>query len=206
MVTWQEVFGTHAIHNTSLPMHHDLPDDAVLVEALYRLDTEVTPGEVHGTACGLLCANTGAPMKHWQQILWPDCLAAAQDEEVFAQLHEVTRSQLNDPECDFQLLLPDDGSSLNVRVHALGDWCQGFLIGLSLGGVKDFSPLPTDAREVAEDLVEIARAGTSYHLDDSEEDEQAYVQLVEYLRVGVLLINEELHPVQPSSQAESTLH
>lgn len=187
-------------------MHHDLPDDAVLVESLDRLDIEVTLGEVHGTACGLLCASTDASTRCWQQALWPDHLAATQDDPVFAQLHEVTRSQLNDPNCDLQLLLPDDHNSLDARVHALSDWCQGFLVGLSLGGMKDFSSLPIGAREIAEDLVEIARAGTSYQLADSEEDEQAYAQLVEYLRVGVLLINEELHPVQASSQPGSILH
>ena len=89
-------------------------------------------------------------------------------------------------------------------MHALGEWCQGFLSGLTLGGISDFDKLGTDAREVVEDLVEIARAGTSYHLEGSEEDEQAYAELMEYLRVGVLLINEELQPLK--SAPEPTHH
>ena len=181
-------------------MQRDLPDYQALSHALKKLDTGVMPSEVHGTLCGLLCANTGAEPEMWQQALWPNRpngdLLAAEANEVFKQTHDITRIQLNDPSCEFQMLLPDDDDSLEQRVQALGDWCQGYLIGLSLGGIKDFAPLPEDAREIAKDMLEIARAGTSYDLEGSEEDENAYAELVEYLRVGVLLINEELQPTQ----------
>jgi yecA family protein len=181
-------------------MQRDLPDYQALTHALDKLDTGVMPSEVHGTLCGLLCANTGAEPDMWQQALWPNQpngdLLAAEANEVFKQTHDITRIQLNDPNCEFQMLLPDDDDSLEQRVQALGDWCQGYLIGLSLGGIKDFAPLPEDAREIAKDMLEIARAGTSYDLEGSEEDENAYAELVEYLRVGVLLINEELQPTQ----------
>jgi yecA family protein len=191
-------------------MHRDLPDYLTLSTALDKLETEVTPSEVHGTLCGLLSANTGADAEIWQRALWPELenndLLAKEACAVFEQAHEASRQQLNDPACEFHMLLPDDQDSLDQRVHALGDWCQGFLVGLALGGVKDFKPLPQDAREIAEDLVEIARAGTSYHLEGSEEDENAYAELVEYLRVGVLLINEELQPTQAAPRPESTLH
>ena len=191
-------------------MHTNTPDYAALQDALQKLDTEVTAGEVHGMICGLLCANASAKSTQWEKHLWPQRdhsdLLALEASDVFRTLHEATRQQLNDPTCDFQLLLPDDEEHIDLRVQALGDWCQGFLVGLSLGGVKDFSPLPVDAREIAEDLVEIARAGSSYHLEGSEEDEAAYAELMEYLRVGVMLINEELHPSQGAPQSESTTH
>lgn len=189
-------------------MHSTLPDYQTLQESLQRLDTEITPSEIHGTISGVLCAHPSVPPQTWQDHLWPhwdknDPLA----NEILAalnELHDITLQQLNDPACDFQLLLPDDDDSLDARVHALGDWCQGFLSGLALGGIKDFIDLPDDGREVAEDLVEIARAGSSYHLEGSEEDEQAYAELMEYMRVGVLLLNEELQPIR--SEPEPTHH
>ena len=191
----------------------NLPDYLILDSALHKLDTEITPGEVHGTLCGLLCANGNAEVDVWQQALWPNRpdgdLLAAEAQEVFKQTHAITRRQLNDPACEFQMLLPDDNDSLDMRVNALGDWCQGYLIGLSLGGITDFAPLPEDAREITKDLLEIARAGTSYELEGSEEDENAYAELVEYLRVGVLLINEELQPTQAPPvdiEPDVTLH
>ncbi len=181
-------------------MPQNLPDYVILASALDKLDTEITPSEVHGTLCGLLCANDNAGVDVWRQALWPNQpggdLLAAEAREIFQQTHDITRRQLSDPTCEFQMLLPDDNDGLEARVNALGDWCQGYLIGLSLGGVTDFAPLPEDAREITKDLLEIARAGTSYELEGSEEDENAYVELVEYLRVGVLLVNEELQPTQ----------
>ena len=95
---------------------------------------------------------------------------------------------------------------MELQVNALGEWCQGFLIGLSLGGVEDFQALPDDAKEIARDLVEIARAGTSYELSGLEDDEEAFVELVEFIRVGALLINEELHPNKISQVEDTTVH
>jgi len=194
-------------------MLRDLPDYLTLVSALEKLGTEIMPSEIHGTLSGLLSANSRANPEVWQQALWPNQpkgdLLAAEAHEVFKQTHEITCTQLNDPSCKFQMLLPDDDDSLTQRVNALGDWCQGFLIGLSLGGIKDFSPLPEDAREIAKDMLEIARAGTTYDLEGSEEDEDAYAELVEYLRIGVLLINEELQPTQSApvtAEPDSTMH
>jgi len=194
-------------------MSQTLPDYLILQNALSKLDTEISPSEVHGTLCGLLSANSNAEADVWQQSLWPNRpsgdLLAAEANEIFAQTHDITRRQLNDPTCEFEMLLPDDDDSLIQRVNALGDWSQGYLIGLSLGGITDFAPLPEDAREITKDLLEIARAGTSYDLEGSEEDENAYTELVEYLRVGVLLINEELQPTQAApitDEPDATLH
>lgn len=192
-------------------MEHNIPDYLAISSALDKLETEVTASEVHGTLCGLLCANVGANANQWQDSLWPHAkdhndLIKAEALETLNQLHDTSRLQLNDPNCEFEILLPDDDDSLDIRVNALGDWCQGYLVGLTLGGINDFSSLPENAREVANDMVEIARAGTSYDLEGSEEDENAYTELVEYLRIGILLINEELQPTQAPPQTDSTVH
>lgn len=191
-----------------------MPDIALdylnLQDALDRIDTEVTAGEVHGTLSGLLCADPGATTQQWQQHLWPQQatgdLLVAEAQAMLGELHQVTRETLNDPDCDFRLLLPDDDEAISLRAQALGDWCQGFLTGLAIGGVKDFNNLPADAREIATDLVEIARAGSSYELTEGEEDEQAFAELVEYVRVGVMLINEELQPTRGGPQGDATTH
>jgi len=193
-------------------MQAQLPDYPAVADVLEKLDTEIRPSEIHATACGLLCANGAASARTWLHNLWPDRWPAASAEpsgepaptdlllaeagKLFDELHHSTRQQLNTPDCEFELLLPDDDEAIAQRVDALGDWCQGFLVGLTLGGISDLSALPADAREIAEDMVQIARAGTSYDMTGNDEDEQAYAELVEYLRVGVLLINEELQPTR----------
>ncbi len=191
-------------------MQYDSMNYDALALAISKLGAQQEPAELHGTLTGLLCANGNAGAETWLKNLFPN--AASGDllgEEAFDELkalHETSRERLNATGCEFQLLLPDDDSDLDQRVHALGEWCQGFLVGLSLGGISDFKALPEDAREIAEDIVEIARADSSYSFDGSEEDEHAYAELVEYLRVGVLLINEELQSNQAPAAEETTLH
>jgi uncharacterized protein YgfB (UPF0149 family) len=74
------------------------------------------------------------------------------------------------------------------------------------GGVRDVDGLPGDAAEVARDLLELSQAG-SFELDGGEEDEDAYVELVEYLRTATLLVMEELQPTSaPPLGSGATFH
>ncbi|MES0328506.1 MAG: UPF0149 family protein, partial [Gammaproteobacteria bacterium] len=107
------------------------------------------------------------------------------------------------------MLLPEDDEDLMDRTEALANWCQGFVYGLAAGGISDDTKLPGDAQEILMDFVEISRAGYNIGDDDvievsetTEEDELAFVEVVEYVRTGVLLINEELQTLIPSP----TLH
>jgi uncharacterized protein YgfB (UPF0149 family) len=123
------------------------------------------------------------------------------------QLHKVTTEQMNDSEIDFELMLPDDEESLELRVEALGTWCQGFVYGLAAGGIQEDTQLPDDSKELITDILEISRAGYAADEeaemnaslnDDSEEDEVAFMEVSEYVRMGILLIYEELQPLQSS--------
>ncbi|TNF37573.1 MAG: YecA family protein, partial [Gammaproteobacteria bacterium] len=98
---------------------------------------------------------------------------------------------------------PTDEADLIERTEALAEWCQGFTYGLVAGGLKQQAELPVDSAEIIRDLTEIARAGLDEELQD-EADEDAYMQLHEYVRMGVLLINEELQPLKQESPV--TLH
>ena len=104
---------------------------------------------------------------------------------------------LNDVELDFALALPDDDARSPERVAALGEFCAGFVYGVGIGVAARGNPaLPADTRELLEDFMAIDGAD-----DDGAEaaDEEAFVELAEYVRVGVLLVNEELKPVTPVS-------
>lgn len=178
--------------------------------ALDRLDTTLFPSEVHGTLCGLLCFNNVDGAHDWLATLSKEVdesdLLQREAIQQINTLCQNTLQEINDPEFGFQLLLPDDDIDLETRLQSLGDWCQGFLAGLSIGGVQDLKSLPQDAIEIATDMAEIARAGTSYEFSDSDEDESAYQELVEYIRVGVLLINEEVQSSQTESNSPPTMH
>ena len=65
------------------------------------------------------------------------------------------------------------------------------LYGFGSGDPVDARELPPDVDEVLRDLTHIGRA-TVESRDGSGEEEQAYAQIVEYVRVGVQLIHDEL--------------
>ncbi len=185
------------------------PDINEVGAALERLESDMGAAECHGAMAGLLCAAGRMEKARWLKTLFPgvessDLLAREAVDEL-ARLYEDTGRQLDDAVLDFHLLLPDDENPLDERIEALAEWCQGFLLGMSEGGMKDLASLPADSGEVMRDLVEIARAG-SYDLSGGEEDEASYNELLEYVRTGVLLINEELNPTQAPPQGNTTLH
>ena len=179
-------------------MTSDVFDCDYIESALQTLEADITPSEIHGTLCGMLCATGNTDAHSWFQSLIPATnesdLLAREARDTLIKLHDETRRQLNDPTCDFQLVLPDEQSDLDSRTLGLGDWCQGFVMGLMMSGLKDFRKLPENSAEAAQDIVEISRIGSKYQSEGNEDEAVALEELIEYVRVGVLLINEELHP------------
>lgn len=177
-----------------------------LQQALERTDAEMTVAEIHGSLCGMYCAAGQVEMEDWLNQVFEDFdlnnVLIKEASQLLVGLFQSTRQQLNDMEADFQLFLPDDEDSLNERTTALADWCHGFTFGLAAGGLKEDSQLPEDTSELIRDMVEIARLGHD-DADVDEADEEAYMHIYEYVRMGVLLINEELQPVK---NADETLH
>ena len=165
---------------------------------LQALEADINPSEIHGTLCGMLCATGNTQASSWYQSLLPASepgdLLANEARNTLAALYDETQRQLNDPTCDFQLLIPGEQTDLGTRTISLGDWCQGFVMGLMMGGLKDLRKMPENSAEAAQDIVEIAKIGSNYQSAEDEDDAAALEELIEYVRVGVLLINEELHP------------
>jgi len=182
-------------------------------QALQMLDAEINASEIHGTLSAMLCADSASTGDNWFQPLLPDFnssdLLQKEAAHILGRLRDETRQLLNDPECEYQLLLPEDNAGVTSRTTALSDWCQGFIMGLMMCGLKDIHKMPENSAEVTSDIMEISRASSGYEMTDSEEDESALEELIEYVRVGVLLINEELNPqtTPPSSSTHyNNLH
>ena len=84
------------------------------------------------------------------------------------------------------LLVPDEDASLARRSGALFDWCRGFLGGFGLAAGAD-PPLSGEGREALADLARLAAATAQEDGDD--EDEDALVEIEEFVRVAVLLLH-----------------
>jgi uncharacterized protein YgfB (UPF0149 family) len=120
-------------------------------------------------------------------------------------LFGATAAALIQPDMEFELLLPGDEQPIEVRTTALAQWCQGFLYGLGAGGITDVTDLPGDAGEVVRDFAEISRAGVDA-TQEEESNEAAYAELVEFVRVGVQLLFEELAALRRPVPAPAPLH
>jgi uncharacterized protein YgfB (UPF0149 family) len=156
-------------------------------------DWEMTAAELHGSLCGFLSARGQLRDLDWLDVLVNEPVSAALavgERQVFSTLGEVTSRGLEEGELGFHPLLPDDEQDLSQRVAALNQWCDGFVGGLGLGGLDDQHGLSETGREAVEDLGRIAR--TELTLDGDEADEGAFVEVLEFVRIGAILVYEEL--------------
>lgn len=186
------------------------PDIPQLEDLLFNVDAAVGAIESHGTLCGMLCAQGATEASQWMLCVLGEREESSkvlqQTGKKLLQIHKISVEQMNDIDADFELMLPDDDESLETRVEALGIWCQGFVYGLAVGGIKEDTVLPEDSKELITDILEISRAGyvadneaeLATDEEDTEEDEVAFMEVCEYVRMGILLIYEELQPLQSS--------
>jgi uncharacterized protein len=162
--------------------------------------------EAHGTLAGCLCATSGYRFEDWLKEILPEGRAAREAQPSLQQLYAATADALLQPDMEFELLLPADTQSIEVRTAALAQWCQGFLYGLGAGAIPAPSELPGDVGEIVRDFVEISRAGVDAEQGE-ESNESAYAELVEFVRVGVQLLFEELAGARrPPAPAGAPLH
>jgi uncharacterized protein YgfB (UPF0149 family) len=176
-------------------------------DALFDAGSLGEPAEIHGEFCGLACVMGEDAIKPWVEATLAD--AESRPGGSIAALESLggdTWSALSAGEMELQLLLPPDEESLERRAECLGLWCQGFMHGLgaaATGGQE--SPIVKHEliRDIVTDFSEITRA--SFASDETEEEgEAALVELVEYVRVSVQLVFEELHMVRSGAPGSGT--
>lgn len=194
----------------------ELPNiDAVAAE-MTRLRLQSHPAGAHGALCGLVCADGHqATFAAWLSSLAaeqgesvtfePDEAARLKEHSPLGQLYWVAGQQLQDPEYSFELLLPDASRSMAERCEALAAWCGGFLFGLGSAGGLDLDKFSPDFKEVLDDVMEISRFSVE-DVQGGEEEEQAFAELEQYLRVAVLLVWAERRPRESHENGGSNVH
>ncbi|HID49289.1 MAG TPA: UPF0149 family protein [Chromatiales bacterium] len=178
-----------------------LPEYFQVNTALQPLQTDTDAAEFHGQLCGLLAVDDRLSVPDWLAKTLPGVDPAslpAATRTLFEDMLENSRAALRDAEFGFRLLVPDDEAELAVRVEALGHWCQGFLLGVHAAGVQDTKALPGELPEILDDFLGISQA-ESYELVDAEEDEAAYTELLEYVRISAQLFGEAWRENQAAS-------
>ena len=156
--------------------------------------------EGHGMLCGRICSGEELDVAGWiAEVIGSEAEGnLRQCEQVLQAVSEEALAQLSSAEFGFRPLLPNDDQPLDLRCAELARWCQGFLYGLGGSGKLNLSGLSTDVREVISDLSAFTTLGAGGESEDCERD---YCEIVEYLRVGVMLVKEELARRQPCADA-----
>jgi uncharacterized protein len=167
------------------------PQYSHVQELLAQEHALVDAAEAHGMLAGCLCAAAGYRCEDWLREILPEGSVAPAAAATLGELCAATASALLLPDMEFELLLPEDAQPLTARTAALARWCQGFLYGLGAGAIPDMKQLPGEVGEIVRDLTEITRAGVDAGQDE-QSNESAYAELVEFVRVGVQLLFEEL--------------
>lgn len=177
-------------------MHVTYPE---VVRVLERSGSSVSAAEGHGCLCGALCTSADYPLERWLDEIVPDAdsEADAAGAAALRLLFTDTMRALRGDDMEFEPLIPDDEITLESRAGALAQWCQGFLYGFGTGRPLKPEQLPANVSEILRDLTHIGRASVEVG-EAGEEEEQAYAEIVEYVRVGVQLIHDELTDARAS--------
>jgi uncharacterized protein len=181
------------------------PDYSHFQQLLAQERSLAEAAEAHGTLAGCLCAAAGYRFEDWLREILPEGQASAPATGALQELFGATSDALLQPDMEFELLLPSDEQPLAERTAALAQWCQGFLYGLGAGVIPDASELKGDVGEIVRDFIEITRAEVD-ELRSEQENEAAYAELVEFVRVGVQLLFEELASARSTTPAPVPLH
>ncbi len=146
--------------------------------------------EAHGTLAGALCAASDFSLDDWLLELYADGRPDEATLESLRTIFEATRAELVSARMEFHALLPDDEAPIAERAEALGHWCQGFLYGLSTRPLPGPEQLSPDAGEAVRDLTAMTQV-TADVAAGEESNEEAYAELVEFVRVAAQLLFDE---------------
>lgn len=154
-------------------------------------------GELHGLLTGYLCGGgraEGHDLLRALDLVAEDAPAEGPLAELMVQARPWCSEQLDGMHLGFQPLLPPDTRPLAERADAMVEWTRGFLGGFGLAGAGTVV-LSADGREVLHDRGVIAAAPLAGDdADDAadDEDEGALMELVEFVRVGAMLLRTEV--------------
>lgn len=165
-----------------------------LVEQLQQQGVLHSPSELHGVMCGLLSTGHGQKDEELLAVLAAHVDAGrwqAEAAELWLSVRDLAVEAFTGKGLEFYLLLPDDTEELGVRVAALGQWCEGFLVGFGTGtaGTTE-SQLAPALQEAIRDIAAISQVELPD--DNSAEEEDLFANVVEHTRMAALMIFTEL--------------
>ncbi len=172
---------------------------------LHPLNTDDTTSSAHGILCGFACVKPDLVLDDWLgEILVSIDLNNLNEKaahEQLAQIYNNTLLQLGDATLNFQLLIADEDCALAEQADTLIQWCQGFLTGLGLCKINTHDE---DVLEMIKDFSDISQLDAQ--MLDNEQNAQDLSEIIEFVRMGTLLIQETLQPSKQDYVSPEQLH
>ncbi|MBN2864767.1 MAG: UPF0149 family protein [Thiotrichales bacterium] len=183
-------------------------------EALAPFPELESPSFIQGMLIGLICGDNDIEETVWVKKLIEEAQIKKVKESFLIALHDMfqeTNKGLNGSGFELVLCLPDEEDNVVARAAMLGHLCEGVLYGLGLvGRLQDAEEsISKEVRELINDFGDIAQIdiealAQAKELGDAEESD--LMQLVEFVRIGVMMINEELNPTQAAPIMTDDMH
>jgi yecA family protein len=181
-----------------------------LLEPYQELES---PSFLQGMLLGLMCGDNEIQEAAWIKKILLEAEIKSVKESFLVILHELyleADQMLNGSGFELELCLPSEGEDVATRAYMLGHICEGFLYGMGLVN-KDKETLKGDVLELLKDFGNIAAIDIDEMEDDAEENEENLMQLMEFVKIGIMTINEDLNPAEASrivteEPATGTLH
>ncbi|MCF6299381.1 MAG: UPF0149 family protein [Thiomicrorhabdus sp.] len=163
-----------------------------------------SPSFIQGMLIGLLCGDNDVQETVWIKKLIEEANIKSVKESFLKGLQALyleTNKGLNGSGFELELCLPSDDEPVAYRAKMVGQLCEGVLYGLGLiGCLQDAeNKIAPEVRELINDFSDIAcieadELGQSE--DAAETEESDLMQLIEFVKIGVMTINESLNPVE----------
>lgn len=186
-----------------------LPQYTDFSEQISILGLSISSSTLHGMMCGYLCAGATQIGDSYIRSLVINKSGVQMRTAIQAlfNLYTISQQQMDEDNFIFELMLPEDEESLPERALAFSEWCAGFIQSLHLSGVDHSQLDEEDSQDALQHLEEFAKLDYS-HIDVSEEDEKALVDVSEYARMAVIRLYWDLrsHTKSSPKNAERVKH
>jgi len=169
---------------------YELPNYDNLQVICEQLNLSFSPAAIHGMLCGFLCAGQTLESERFLKELTNNQI----DQDAvksLSSLRQISLQQINTHDFEFYLLLPDDDEPLGVRAKALSEWCHGFVDSFNSIDINIDDLSEQESKDALLHIHEFSELDYQ-SLAIDEEDEKAYVEVSEYVRMAVLMLHTEL--------------
>lgn len=181
----------------------DIPSFEELDQVLAQFGDEVSPVDLHGLLTGLHCGGArlvqDAIANTMQEYFNLDIYMSPELLPLLVRLNDGVELTLQSDSFIFTPLLPED-EDLFSRICLFSRWCENFINGFGATCPEE-EKLTEEIEGVLEDLMTFSRLAEE--VDPVDQDEESFMELLEYSKVAVLMLYTELVlvPLRKAEQA-----